>query len=965
MDLPKIAITMGDPAGVGPEICLDVIGQPSIAEICHPIVFGDASVLKRCAEKLGRNCDVPVWQSAAWADQHREVRGPSIVDFATVDATLAPGVISANTGQSAFTFLTAAIDAAKLRQVAAITTAPLNKEALHAADIRFPGHTEILATHTNSPRYCMLQFSDEVTASFVTTHVGYSEVPGLLTIDRIVEVIEISYEAVRKMKGGNPKIVVCGLNPHAGEGGLFGNREEETIITPAIEISRKKGITIDGPLPPDTAFLPVRRKETGCFICMYHDQGHIPLKALAFDTAVNVTLGLPIIRTSVDHGTANDIAWQGKASSSSMIQAITLATRLVSGLRVRQGLDTKRRNRNVTGKYSLVWDLDSLFPHPETEPFRDVVTEFEAELTALADASESLPVPSAETDCVATWERFLRSYEAVETRNIDLIAFMECHAAAEAENRKFQQLEAHFSSLSPTIQRAATNMEFALRDAEQADFDKFLKLSESLQSVEFFLRERRNAASLRLPREQESLASELAVDGIHAWGRLYDRLSGELRVQVMERGELIQKSVGQVQWDSPERTVRQNNFFAANKAWASIADTCADAINHIAGTRLTTYARVGLEDHLSVPLHMNRMRRETLSTMWNTINECKTPLLNYLKIKANALGVEKLAWYDLSAPFPGDSQSENKISYDDACDLITDTFHGFSDELGKFAQRAIDDQWIEVENRPGKRQGGFCTDCPTAKQSRIFMTYTDTPDGMSTLAHELGHAYHSFVLREEPGLLREYPMNLAETASTFAEAMLGERRLSTCSTNSEKIAILDNMLSDAVTFLLNIQSRFLFEDEFHRERKSGELSAERLGELMVNAQRQAFGSDTLSDDGWNPLFWASKLHFYISGWPFYNFPYTFGYLLSLGVYSIGEHSGPEFAEQYRKLLIATGAMNAEDAVASTLGFDLASPDFWRKSLEIITKRVETFQTLVQDSTVDSDFRHLASRQSTS
>ncbi len=322
---------MGDPAGVGPEICLQVLKHQEVLSTCVPIIFGDVSVLKRCSAQLDLAVPKSIVDLSDWQQQSVECNGPTIVNLNAIDAeALVPGQISANTGQAAYRYVTSAIDAAKAGQVSAVTTAPINKEALHAGGINYPGHTEILAERTNSPQYCMLQVSDEVTASFVTTHVGYSEVPRLLTVDRIVEVIELSFNAVRRIRGGPPKIVVCGLNPHAGEHGLFGNGEEENIITPAIEKARSQGIEIDGPLPPDTAFLPNRRRETGCFICMYHDQGHIPLKALAFDTAVNVTLGLPIIRTSVDHGTANDIAWQGIASTSSMVEAIRLAVRLAT-----------------------------------------------------------------------------------------------------------------------------------------------------------------------------------------------------------------------------------------------------------------------------------------------------------------------------------------------------------------------------------------------------------------------------------------------------------------------------------------------------------------------------------------------------------------------------------------------------------------------------------------------------------
>jgi 4-hydroxythreonine-4-phosphate dehydrogenase len=226
--------------------------------------------------------------------------------------------------------LTTAIRAALAGQVAGIVTAPLNKEALFAAGIRFPGHTEILAAETGTARYAMLQYSEIVTCSFVTTHIGYAEVPGQLTTARIGEVIELTAAALRRIRGRAPRLLVCGLNPHAGEHGLFGQQEEERIIAPAVAAARLRGHQIDGPVPPDTAFIPARREAYDAVVCMYHDQGHIPLKALAFDSAVNTTLGLPIIRTSVDHGTALDIAWQGRADPHSLFAATRLAAQLAT-----------------------------------------------------------------------------------------------------------------------------------------------------------------------------------------------------------------------------------------------------------------------------------------------------------------------------------------------------------------------------------------------------------------------------------------------------------------------------------------------------------------------------------------------------------------------------------------------------------------------------------------------------------
>jgi 4-hydroxythreonine-4-phosphate dehydrogenase len=252
-----------------------------------------------------------------------------VLDIDCLDAAcITPGQVDAACGNAAFQYVIASIQAGLAGEVDAIATAPLNKEAMNAAGHHFPGHTEIFAERMDAERSCMMLTSDEITCSLVSIHVGLHEVPGLLSRERILDVIDLTVEAMRAIRGREPRIAVCGLNPHAGENGLFGQREEERFIIPAIEAARAKGCNIEGPLPPDTAFLPWRRRQTDAFVCMYHDQGLIPLKALAFDSAINTTLGLRVTRTSVDHGTAFDIAWQGKASPNSLYEAVRLAAKL-------------------------------------------------------------------------------------------------------------------------------------------------------------------------------------------------------------------------------------------------------------------------------------------------------------------------------------------------------------------------------------------------------------------------------------------------------------------------------------------------------------------------------------------------------------------------------------------------------------------------------------------------------------
>jgi 4-hydroxythreonine-4-phosphate dehydrogenase len=321
---PVLGLTMGDPAGIGPEICLRALREPPILKICAPVLFGDAGVLKRLQKNL--NCRVvSIREFAKW----ETFDGPIAVDCGAIDAKqVRPGKISAACGRAGYIYIEKAIQFALARKIDGVVTAPIHKEALHLAGVKFPGHTEIFTALTNAKRSCMMLYSDKITVSLVTTHIGFSQVSKKISTRRILDVIELTAQAMRQILRRAPRLAICGLNPHAGERGLFGNCEEEKFIEPAISRARKKGISIEGPLAPDAAFTNGQRRKFDAIVCLYHDQGHIPFKMLAFETGVNVTLGLPIVRTSVDHGTAFDIAWQGRAGATSLFSAIEVASGL-------------------------------------------------------------------------------------------------------------------------------------------------------------------------------------------------------------------------------------------------------------------------------------------------------------------------------------------------------------------------------------------------------------------------------------------------------------------------------------------------------------------------------------------------------------------------------------------------------------------------------------------------------------
>ena len=309
MNLPRIAISVGDVSGVGPELAIKCAAMPSVTDQCHPVLYGPSKCIDRIARSI--NAASP----------------PAVVDIGTVKTPI-PGKFTAETGQASFDAFDAAIADAIGGKVAGIVTGPIQKEAWSMAGIPFPGHTEVLADRTGVDDVCMMLTGAEMSCVLTTIHIPLADVPSSLNPSMIVRAIRLASEAMSRRHQRPAKIVVCGLNPHAGENGLFSHGEESGVIAPAVAQCVEAGIDAIGPVPPDTAFTPSMRATTDAYVCMYHDQGLIPIKALSFDDAVNVTLGLPIVRTSVDHGTALDLAWKGIANHQSMLAAIEMAVEL-------------------------------------------------------------------------------------------------------------------------------------------------------------------------------------------------------------------------------------------------------------------------------------------------------------------------------------------------------------------------------------------------------------------------------------------------------------------------------------------------------------------------------------------------------------------------------------------------------------------------------------------------------------
>jgi oligoendopeptidase F len=461
--------------------------------------------------------------------------------------------------------------------------------------------------------------------------------------------------------------------------------------------------------------------------------------------------------------------------------------------------------------------------------------------------------------------------------------------------------------------------------------------------IRYWLDDRRELTRKKMPAEMESLAVDLSVSGFHAWNQLYDRMAGDLRVDFEEDGKTSTLSLGQLatKMGAPDRSARKQAFEKMTGAWKSREDLAAMILNALGGFRLALYGRRNWQSPLFETLSQSRLRQESLDAMWSVIAHESHKLQPYLDAKMKLLGIDKFRWYDEFAPC---GESERLIPYNEAADFVVKHVSEFSGHMGEFSRMAIDKRWIEAEDRPGKAGGGYCTGTGPFRQSRIFMTYAGSYENLLTLAHELGHAYHSYVLKAKPFLATRYSKPLAETASIFNELLVTDAALKASNDVQEKLMLLDQKLQQPYIMFCDIHCRYIFDRAFHDERRKGIVAKDRLCELMVDAQKKAYGS-LLDESGHHPLFWASKMHFYLSDEPFYNYPYTFGYLFAGGVYDRAKKEGPAFAAKYQALLADTGSMSTEDVARKHLGVDLTKDDFWKDAVARSLSDVNEYMTV--------------------
>lgn len=585
---------------------------------------------------------------------------------------------------------------------------------------------------------------------------------------------------------------------------------------------------------------------------------------------------------------------------------------------------------------TINWDLESIFAGGSQSP---ALAEFLDKLAAdLAGFSVS-HLPNLAQATQLAWIDKIQALYDLGVRLHHFVSFIECLVAQNVKDDKAIQLTTQVDRLSARLGNLWTELGALCARQDESTWRNLLA-DTKIKAVAFNLNEQRDLARQKMSPELESLANDLAANGYHAWDRLYGLVSGEPQVEF--DGKPL--SLGQLQnkyMDDPDRATRQRAFALFESTWAELAKPCAHALNSQAGFRLTLYKYRGWDSVLKEPLLNNRFTADTLAAMWSVIDAKSAKLLDFFTAKARLMGLKRLSWYDVHAPVG--QESSQSFTYAQAADFVVDNIRRFNPNIADYCRMAVDQHWVESENRPGKRAGAFCTGFPLISQSRVFMTYNGTFNGIRTLAHELGHGYHSWVMRDLPYGARRYTMSVAETASTFNEQVVNDARLKAAADNKERLSLLAARLNDTATFLMDIRARFDFEMAFFAQRAKGALNVDELNALMLSAQQTAF-KNGLAD--YHPLFWASKLHFYITEAPFYNFPYTFGYLFSNGVYAQAQAEGTAFKDRYIALLRDTGSMNTEDLARTHLGVDLTKPDFWETAVGRVLADVDEFTKLV-------------------
>lgn len=581
------------------------------------------------------------------------------------------------------------------------------------------------------------------------------------------------------------------------------------------------------------------------------------------------------------------------------------------------------------------WSLDELYKSFDSEEFGKDYERCSKEIERIKGWAKSNLKDSR--DASRKMKEYVKSLNEFYMLYTRLYYFAQLTLSVEAKNERALKVV-------DNLEERATELTKPLVDFQKwlgsiSNINEIIEEDNYLKGFEYFFRENLEKSKYLLSDKEEVLISKMKTTGSSAWEKLQELLTSTLLVDITLDGEekKLPLPVIRNMANSKDAGLRKAAYEAELKAYPKIDEPVAASLNGIKGEVITVSRMKGYKSPLENTVLDSRMDMDTLNAMLAAMVESLPDFHRYFRKKAELMGYSNgLPFYEMFAPM-GDVDMQ--FSYKEARDYIVANFRTFSDALADFAAQAFDKRWIDAEPREGKRGGAFCENLHTIGESRILSSFDGSFSSMITLAHELGHGYHGSCLMKEEYLNSDYPMPIAETASIFCETIVKEAALITAN-EEEAFSILENDISDSAQVIVDIYSRFLFESEVFRRRESGSLSVNELKEIMLNAQKDAYGKG-LDHDWLHPYMWLCKPHYYSADYNFYNFPYAFGLLFSKGLYAEYLKRGREFVSEYDKMLSVTGKMNIVD-VAKVMNIDVRNVEFWRSSLDLIRKDIDKF-----------------------
>ena len=590
---------------------------------------------------------------------------------------------------------------------------------------------------------------------------------------------------------------------------------------------------------------------------------------------------------------------------------------------------------------NLNWSLKELYTSFNSEEFQE---DMECLTEVIEEINKWTEIIIKDTDCAKVkLEGYVERFSVLADLITKIGSFIELSISVNTKDEEALRYSDILEKKLTKIVEAETKLNKWISSIE--NIDEVINESILLKDHEFILKEVVEKSKYLLTDREEAIIANMQNTGSNAWGKLKDNLISTLKVEINEDGKIKEYPLTVVlnmAYDKDEK-VRKRAYEAEIASYTKIEEGVAAALNGIKGEVLTICEFRGYKSPLEQTLVNSRMDEKSLNVMIEAMKESMPKFRQYLKRKAEILGHKNgLPFYDMYAPIV---ESEMEFDYEKGKKFVVDKFRTFSDNLANFAQKAMDNNWIDVMPKEGKVGGAFCAGIHYLGESRILLNYGNSFSDVVTMAHELGHGFHGECLKGESVLNTEYPMPIAETASTFCETIVKKAAIK----EADKItalAILESEISDCNQVIVDIYSRFLFEKSLFEARKESALTVEKIKELMLEAQREAYG-DGLNPEYLHPYMWTWKPHYYYANSNFYNFPYAFGLLFAKGLYAEYLKKGSEFSSEYENLLSITGKYNIAD-ITKEVGIDIHNKEFWKSSLRTIEEDIDKFMQLSKE-----------------